>query len=217
MPSCLILDCDGVLVDSELIAARVAAECFTAAGAPISVEQMIDRFAGVKATKVTELVFAEHGVTPPADATERRRVAIMAALEHELTAVPGVDAALSAIALDKCVASSSHPDRIALSLKVTGLDRHFGGAIFSSFMVEHGKPAPDLFLLAADRMGVAAADCIVVEDSVAGVTAGKAAGMRVIGFTGGGHCRPGHGERLAAAGADDIIAEMAGLPAALGG
>lgn len=213
MPSCLILDCDGVLVDSELIAARVSAECFTAAGAPITAEEMIDRFAGMKATKVTEQVFAERGVVPPPDATEARRAAIMAALETELGPIAGVADALSLIALDKCVASSSHPDRIALSLRVTGLDGHFGESVFSSFMVERGKPAPDLFLLAAERMKAAPADCVVVEDSVAGVMAGKAAGMRVIGFTGGSHCQPGHAERLTEAGADTILTEMAGLPA----
>lgn len=217
MPSCLILDCDGVLVDSELIASRVAAECFTAAGAPITTDEMVARFAGMKATKVTETVFAEHGLTPPADATEQRRVAIMAALEHEVRAMPGISEALDAIAISRCVASSSHPDRIALSLRVAGLAGYFGDDVFSSFMVEHGKPAPDLFLLAAERMGVAPVDCVVVEDSVAGVTAGIAAGMRVIGFTGGSHCRDGHGDRLAAAGAAAVLTDMRKLPEAVAG
>jgi HAD superfamily hydrolase (TIGR01509 family) len=216
-PSCVILDCDGVLVDSEVIAARVAAECFTAAGATITAKEMIERFTGVTATKVTELVFAERGVEAPADATVRRREAIMTALEREVQPMPGIDEALANIRARKCVASSSHPDRIALTLRVAGLAHYFGDAVFSAFAVEHGKPAPDLFLLAAERMGAEPASCAVVEDSVAGVIAGKAAGMRVIGFVGGGHCLPDLGERLAAAGADTVIDDMRDLPPALEG
>lgn len=212
MERCLILDCDGVLVDSEVIANRVAARCFTEAGAPIAAEEMVRRFAGMKATKVTELVFAKHRMEAPPGATEARREAIMAALEAELEAIPGVSDALEAIPLDKCVASSSHPDRIALALKVTGLDHFFGSAVYSSFMVERGKPAPDLFLFAASQMGAMPANCLVVEDSVAGVEAGIAAGMDVIGFIGGSHCLEGHGDRLKAAGARRVIGHMRELP-----
>ncbi len=215
-PTCLIFDCDGVLVDSEIIAARVAAECFTAAGAAITAEEMIERFTGMTATKVTERVFAERGVPEPPDATVVRREAIMAALETEVTAIPGVDAVLSTLGMKKCVASSSHPDRIALTLRVAGLEHHFGDAVFSAFQVEHGKPAPDLFLLAAEEMEVDPGDCVVIEDSVSGVTAGKAAGMRVIGFVGGGHCLPDLGDRLRAAGAEIVIDDMRELPAVLG-
>jgi len=216
MDRCLILDCDGVLVDSEVVANRVAARCFTEAGAPIGEEEMIRRFAGMKATKVTEMVFAEHGLEVPPDATELRRQAIMAAFETELTPMPGIAEALDAIPAPKCVASSSHPERIALSLRITGLAGYFGDKVFSSFMVERGKPAPDLFLLAAERMGAVPADCIVVEDSVAGVEAGRAAGMRVIGFIGGSHCREGHADKLSAAGAERVIGHMRDLPAAVG-
>jgi len=216
MDRCLILDCDGVLVDSEVVANRVAARCFTEAGAPIGEEEMIRRFAGMKATKVTEMVFAEHGLEAPPDATELRRQAIMAAFETELTPMPGIAEALEAIPAPKCVASSSHPERIALSLRITGLAGYFGDKVFSSFMVERGKPAPDLFLLAAERMGAVPADCIVVEDSVAGVEAGRAAGMRVIGFIGGSHCREGHADKLSASGAERVIGHMRDLPAAVG-
>ncbi len=211
--ACLILDCDGVLVDSELIAARVAAACFTKAGALISAAEMIERFAGVTATKVTETVFAEHGLTAPPDATDTRRVAIMAALELEVSAMPGADEALAAIAMRKCVASSSHPDRLALILRVTGLAHHFGADIFSAVAVAHGKPAPDLFLFAAERMGAQPSHCLVVEDSVAGIAAAKAAGMAAIGFIGGGHCGPDHGSQLLAAGADRIARHLSELPA----
>lgn len=129
--------------------------------------------------------------------------------------MPGADAALSAIHALKCVASSSHHERIALALRVTGLAHHFGDAVFSSTMVERGKPAPDLFLHAAKAMGVEPAHCIVVEDSVAGVAAGKAAGMAVIGFTGGSHCGPDHRHLLVTAGADRVIHDMSELPQAV--
>jgi len=213
--TCIILDCDGVLVDSELISARVASECFTAAGAAISMEEVLERYTGMKATEVTALIFGDRGLAVPEQATDVRRLATMAAFERELQPMPGADAALSAIRALKCVASSSHHERIALALRVTGLAHHFGDAVFSSTMVERGKPAPDLFLYAARAMGVEPAHCIVVEDSVAGVTAGKAAGMAVIGFTGGSHCRPDHRHLLVAAGADRVIHEMNELPQAI--
>ena len=213
--SCLILDCDGVLVDSEIIVARVAAACFRSAGAPISVDDMITRYAGITAPKVTEMVFEEYGMAPPPGATEQRRVAIMAALEREVQPMADVDEVLSSITVAKCVASSSHPERLALTLKTTELAHHFGDSVFSAFMVTNGKPAPDLFLLAAERMAVRPGQCVVVEDSVAGVIAGKAARMRVIGFVGGSHCRPDHAARLAELGADVVISEMTELAAAL--
>lgn len=151
--TCIILDCDGVLVDSELISARVAAACFASADAVISMEEVLLRFTGMKATEVTAAIFGERGLAVPARATEARLEATMAAFESELRPMPGADEALSAIRALKCVASSSHHDRIALALRVTGLARHFGDAVFSSTMVERGKPAPDLFRHAAKAMG----------------------------------------------------------------
>jgi len=114
------------------------------------------------------------------------------------------------------VASSSHPERIALALRTMGLDRFFGEHVFSATMVARGKPAPDLFLHAAAKMGAEPARCVVIEDSPAGVRAGKAAGMRVIGFTGGSHCRDGHYENLRSAGAEHVLSSMGELPTLLG-
>ncbi|MCW5713394.1 MAG: HAD family hydrolase [Bauldia sp.] len=213
--TCIILDCDGVLVDSELISARIAAACFAGAGAAISMEEILARFTGMKATDVSATVFAERGLAVPERVTEQRLEATMAAFEQELRPMPGVDEALAAIHALKCVASSSHHDRIALALRVTGLARHFGNAVFSATMVERGKPAPDLFLHAAKAMGAEPAHCIVVEDSVAGVVAGKAAGMAVIGFTGGSHCGPDHRHALVTAGADRVIHHMSELAQAV--
>ncbi|MCC6735808.1 MAG: HAD-IA family hydrolase [Bauldia sp.] len=213
--TCLILDCDGVLVDSELVSARVAAACFTDAGAAISMAEVLEHYTGMKADEVTAAVFAARGLTVPDGETERRRLATMAAFEAELRPMPGADAALAAIHALKCVASSSHHDRVALALRVTGLAHHFGPAVFSATMVERGKPAPDLFLHAAKAMGVEPSHCIVVEDSVAGITAAKAAAMAAIGFTGGSHCGPDHRHRLVTAGADRVVHHMDDLAEAV--
>ena len=111
-----------------------------------------------------------------------------------------------------CVASRSDPARIEHSLAVVGLLERFAPHIFSAAAVERGKPAPDLFLYAARRLATPPARCVVIEDSLRGVQAGVAAGMRVLGFAGGSHCRPGHDEQLKAAGAERVFSDMALLP-----
>jgi beta-phosphoglucomutase-like phosphatase (HAD superfamily) len=110
------------------------------------------------------------------------------------------------------VASSSQPERLRHTLGVTGLWPHFEPYVFSATMVRNGKPAPDLFLYAAEKMGAVPRDCVVIEDSRAGVAAGRAAGMRVLGFTGASHCAPGHDARLREAGADAVFTDMRRLP-----
>lgn len=126
----------------------------------------------------------------------------------ELQAIDGIDRLLRQLPLPRCVASSSAPDKLRLGLELTGLWSHFDPHVFSSVMVKAGKPAPDLFLFAAARMGTAPAHCVVVEDSIAGVRAGVAAGMMVIGFTAGGHCLEDHDQRLLSAGAT-VVARSA--------
>lgn len=217
MINCLIFDCDGVLVDSETIAARVAAECFTDAGMPITADELSTRFAGIAGDKVTTLLAERYGVTPGPEMTTQRRHRIMAAFETELQAIAGVEQALSKLPHDKCVASSSHPERVAQSLSLTGLDRFFDGCVFSATMVARGKPAPDLFLYAADKLGRPAGECLVIEDSTSGVKAAKAAGMLAVGFVGGSHCTADREASLRAVGADHVIASMDQLPALVTG
>ena len=130
------------------------------------------------------------------------------AYRDELKSIAGVFEVVQKLPHPKCVASSSQMDWLTLKLDVTRLMPFFPKAIFSGDMVENCKPAPDIFLLALERMGWRAADSLVVEDSVAGVTAGKAAGLTVCGFVGGSHIRPGHAERLLAAGADYVVADI---------
>jgi len=208
----LIFDCDGVLVDSEYLFARVAAECLTEAGIAIEAREAARRFAGVSLKDILASVEREHSTRLPAGFE-----ALLIKREDEayarlLEPIAGVRDAILSIDSRRCVASSSLPERISESLVVTKLDDLFGEEErFSTALVANGKPAPDIFRYAAQRMGEAPENCFVVEDSVAGVTGGIAAGMRVIGFTGGRHCGTDHAQRLKAAGADVVIAHMAEL------
>lgn len=207
----LIFDCDGVLVDSEPIAARVASQVMVELGFPVTAEKLMSDYAGLSAASVTRALEYAHNRTAPIGIDDLRREKIMWALTTELLPIPGILSALESLPLPMCVASSSHPERIELSLRVTGLAPLFGANVFNSSMVVRGKPAPDLFLYAAERMGFPPERCVVVEDSVAGVQAGRAANMHVLGFCGGGHCRLGHAERLMAAGADQVFSSMTDL------
>lgn len=211
-PALLIFDCDGVLVDSEPIASRVLAAALSEAGFPLSAQQAIDRYTGSSLPAVLISVAAEWGRALPADFAARLRERDRAAFAAELEAMPGVDEMLANLDLRKCVASSGSRDKIRRNLVLTGLLHHFEPHLFSAEMVAVGKPAPDLFLLAAERMAVPPARCLVVEDSLAGVRAAIAAGMAVLAFVGGGHVREGHAETLLAAGADAVFSEMRDLP-----
>ena len=126
--------------------------------------------------------------------------------------MPGIADVLTMIAAPVCVASSSSPERLRCALECVGLYDHFAPHIFSATMVVRGKPAPDLFLFAAEQMQAAPSRCLVIEDSVAGIQAARAAGMAVLGFCGGGHCGPAHAERLARAGAEIVFRDMRRLP-----
>ena len=213
----VIFDLDGVLVDSEPISSRVTAAALTEAGIEISEAEVCDRFLGVSTASMLRAVEAEHGCRLPASFQETLRARILRAFEQELAPVPGVPALLDGLAVDRCVASSSHPERIRRSLEITGLLERLGPHLFSATMVSAGKPAPDLFLLAAARMAAEPARCLVVEDSEVGIRAAKAAGMTVFGFTGASHVRPEtHAPRLQAAGAEVIFAEMPALVELMG-
>jgi len=215
-PGLVIFDCDGVLVDSEVISARVLAGQLGALGIPLTAEECIARYTGISMPSVLERIEAEWGpgVLPP-DFVDRVRAADADAFRCELRPVAGGREAVEALAVRKCVASSGRLAKIRLTLGLTGLLPLFEPHLFSAEMVARGKPWPDLFLHAADQIGVPAAHCVVIEDSEAGVRAGRAAGMRVLGFTGGAHCSAGHADVLRAAGADRVFTDMVDLPALL--
>jgi len=211
----LIFDCDGVLVDSEHLACASLAEVMTTLGHSMTADEAMLAFAGRSLKDV--LARAERLLSRPIpeDLGEQAAVQLMARFRRELQAVPGVKEAIAALPYRRCVASSSDPGRLTLSLDVTGLSALFGNNVFSAVEIANGKPAPDLFLLAARRLGEDPSSCIVIEDSVLGVEAAGAAGMAAIGFAGASHANQGLAERLAAAGAEPVIHSMANLPAAV--
>ena len=204
----VIFDCNGVLVDSEPIAAAVAAEEFTRAGFPMSPEMVTRYFFGRRPSDMFAAVERATQRRLPADFANVVAGATLKRLRAELRAMPHATYALTWLRGPKCVASSASHDRIRASLETTGLMRFFEPRVFSASDVPHGKPAPDLFLHVAGRMGISPADCIVVEDSPAGVAAATAAGMTAIGFVGGSHADASLGEQLRAAGACSIIADL---------
>ena len=210
----LIFDCDGVLVDSEPLSCRIDAEILTECGVPYTAEEVARDFTGVSVKDQITRIESERGIRLPDDFTERLNRTLFQRFETDLKPIDGVRDAILSLPFPRCVASSSIPERIALSLRVTGLLDLFDN-IFSSTQVARGKPAPDLFLHAASRMNTLPEECLVIEDSIAGVQAARAAGMRVIGFVGGSHCGPGHAEKLRQAGAPVIIERMSDLPAAV--
>ena len=203
----VIFDCNGVLVDSEPIAAAVAAEEFTRAGFPLTADVIARYFTGRRSADMLAAVEAATRRKLPANFASLLTAATLRRFRMELRATPHVAYALTWLRGPKCVASSSTHDRIRVSLETTGLLRFFEHNIFSAGEVPHGKPAPDLLLHAAARMGVQASDCIVVEDSAAGVAAAHAAGMTPIGYVGSAQ-DAGVGANLTAAGARTLIADM---------
>ncbi|MGP4089409.1 HAD family hydrolase [Streptomyces sp. KR55] len=183
----VIFDNDGVLVDSEPISNRLLAAYLTELGHPTSYEDSLRDYMGAAMHRVHDLVEERTGERLPVDFDDVFHARVFAAFERELTAVDGAVDVLEKLAADGvpyCVASSGSHARIRVGHRTTGLDRWFDeGRLFSSEDVGRGKPAPDLFLYAAERMGVAAERCVVVEDSPLGVQAARAAGMDVYGYT----------------------------------
>jgi HAD superfamily hydrolase (TIGR01509 family) len=206
-----IFDCNGVLVDSESIVADVAAQELTHAGFAVSPEIVARFFTGRRPSDMLGDIEAATQRQLPSNFGTRLAAATLRRLHAELRATAHVEHALTWLRGPKCVASSSPLDRIRVSLECTGLLRFFEPYLFSASDVMRGKPAPDLFIYVASKMRVAPSDCIVVEDSPAGVTAAHAAGMVPIGFIGGSHTNPGLGAQLTNAGARAVIADMRAL------
>ncbi len=209
MTRSVIFDCDGVLVDSELVSNTVFAELLTEAGLPTTLEGCMRDFRGRSVASCLEIAEQRFGGPLPFDVGARYYAEVEAVFARDLEAVPGVIDALDRISLPSCVASSGPHHKMAVTLRTTGLWERFDGRIFSAYEVANGKPAPDLFLHAAARMGFDPATTAVVEDSIPGVEAAVAAGMRALAFT-------RHSERaeLAAAGGEPFD-DMAELPALL--
>jgi HAD superfamily hydrolase (TIGR01509 family) len=208
----VIFDCDGVLVDSEVISCRTHAEMLTLHGYPISTEAVHDRFLGRSAREARLEIERELGRRLPDELDVALKAELHRSFKASLQAIPGIAQALAGISQAVCVASSGSPERIRTSLTLVGLYDRFVPNLFSALQVENGKPAPDLFLFAATQMKVSPSRCVVVEDSVPGVRAARAAGMAVLGFHGGSHCRPTTAAALGAAGAVLSFDDMRRLP-----
>ena len=183
----VIFDCDGVLIDSEIISAKMLVDELARLGVAIDLDYVARHFLGRSYPTVMQQIREEFGLNLPEAFEEQYRNRLLAAFERDLTIMPGIAEVIGALAVPYCIATSSSPRRARRSLEIVAFPRLEETPLFTASMVEHGKPAPDLFLLAAEKMGVKPRDCLVIEDSLNGIRAAHAAGMEVLRFTGGTH------------------------------
>jgi len=204
----IIFDCDGVLVDSEVLALEVELGSLAEIGLDYSRSEFVARFTGRSNDAFFALLeedsMARRGRGLPEGFRDACHAKYRAAFER-LVEIPGAREAIAGVKLPKAVASSSTREGLDKKLRMTKLWDLFAPHIYSADHVVHAKPAPDLFLHAADALRVAPATCLVLEDSTNGIAAARAAGMRVWGFTGGGHMDVASDARLLSAGAERIV------------
>jgi HAD superfamily hydrolase (TIGR01509 family) len=217
-PELVIFDCDGVLVDSEALSVSALLGMIRLAGGSIGEDVAYEHFLGKSMKSVRDILGRDFGLDITDSHLTDMRVELMRRFREELKPIPGVKEMLPRLGLPFCVASSGTLDRIRYALDVTGLLGLMEPHLFSAGMVTRGKPAPDLFLHAAANMRAHPHKCLVVEDSPAGITAARAAGMRVFAFTGGSHAgNPALKARLASMQPDFIFADMLQLPDLIAG
>lgn len=185
----ILFDCDGVLIDSETISANVLIAALGEHNVHVDLEHCYNHFTGRSFPTVAQGIREHFSVALPDTFETTYRSRLLQAFGQSLKPTIGVTELLASLRLPICVATSSSPKRAARSLALAGLDHFFGEALFTASQVEHGKPAPDLFLFAAGQMGATPARCLVIEDSLPGVHAGLAAGMQVLRYTGGSHLK----------------------------
>ncbi|MER8525376.1 MULTISPECIES: HAD family hydrolase [unclassified Mesorhizobium] len=217
-PELVIFDCDGVLVDSEMLSVSALLEMIALAGGNVSEDIAYEHFLGKSMKSVREILASDFGLDLTDQHLTEMRSELMRRFREELKPMPGIAQVLPRLGVPCCVASSGTLERIRYALDVTGLLGLLEPHLFSAAMVARGKPAPDLFLHAADKMRAAPRNCLVVEDSPAGIEAARAAGMRVLAFTGGSHTgNPALKARLASSEPDFIFADMLQLPDLIAG
>lgn len=208
----IIYDFDGVLADSEVLSNSVIAEVVSELGVPTSLDDAYRTYMGKRLNDVIETIERVTGRQLPDDFADSYQRRTFDAFVARLKPVDGAREFLTEWReVPNCIASSSSPERLALSLEVLSMAVLFEGRVFSASHVARGKPHPDIFLHAAEQLGVAPRECIVIEDSVGGITAARTAGATSIGFTAAGHVQPGHDARLRDAGADHVVASFAEL------
>ena len=212
-PELIIFDCDGVLVDSGLIASRLLAEHLTKYCFPITSEGCRNRFIGYSIENIIAEVRSE-GIDLPHDFEPFLEQSDQVAFAAELKAISGVKSTLSKLTQNMCVASSGASKKIQKNLTLTGLIDFFEpNHLFSTQMVKKSKPAPDLFLHAAKHFDAHPKNCLVIEDTTRGIQAGLAAGMSVFGFAGGSHCDDAYVNRLKETSIKTVFNQMNKLPA----
>jgi HAD superfamily hydrolase (TIGR01509 family) len=208
MTRALIYDFDGVIADSEVLVNTAMAEGVTRLGFPMTAEVSIATYLGMRWPEVvarTRTLLVEQGLNPPDNFGDGLKADIHRRFQTELREVPGARAAIRALApLPRAIASSSSADRLALCLEALELTEDFGPHVYSADLVTNGKPAPDIFLYAAERLKARPANCIVIEDRPGGIRAARAAGMTAIGLHAAGHLPAGHDRKLLDAGAHHI-------------
>jgi HAD superfamily hydrolase (TIGR01509 family) len=213
-PDLVIFDFDGVLVDSEIIAARVEAELITQAGYEITAEELSQLYAGLTFKDILLRIEEVAAIPFKVSLIDQAEELVDKRLRADVRMIEGARDAVASVTTQRCICSNSRTDRIGFMAEKTGLAALFTGRIFSSLDTPSGKPkpAPDVFLHAAGKLGADPAKTFVVEDSVHGIAGAMSAGMRVIGFTGASHSYPGHADILTEAGAETVIRRWADFP-----
>ena len=219
-PDLIIFDCDGVLVDSEIIAAAAEAELLTASGFEITGHELSELYSGLTFSDIMLRIEEKAAIPFQASLIDQAEALVDKRLKSGIRPIEGVHEAVAAVTVKRCICSNSRLERIEMMLARTALAPFFQGRIFSSLDTpsRKPKPAPDVFLHAAQSMGADPAKTFVIEDSVHGIAGAKAANMRVIGFTGASHSYSGHADALTEAGAETVIrrwTDFSGVIAAL--
>lgn len=211
-PFCLLSDCDGVIVDSEKIADEIMLETFRGVFRSDALEAAMTDMFGRRVIDIIMLLEVRLGIALTPEKRSLMQMDIDARVGREAPGMPHVKAVYESLGLPVAIVSNSAPQRVHTSVRRAGLMDLVGTNMFSGDEVERPKPAPDVYLKAARLMGFSPEQCLVIEDSVTGVTAAKAAGMCVLGFLGGSHIRADHAEMLASAGAHKLFDNMTDLP-----
>lgn len=210
----LFSDCDGVIIDSEIVAASVMARYISSFGIPITVEEYLSRYAGQTFSGIMTKLSKEHGFDLPENYITQITDQYKEAAKTEDKPIKGTKEAYEAIDLPKAIISNSYKEQINHAVDFTGLRGEFGNRVYSGVeSVDNPKPAPDVYLFAAKDLGVDPSKVVVIEDSVSGVKSGLAAGMYVIGFIGASHLTNNHEHTLKTLGVENVIQDMSELPA----
>ena len=214
----VIFDFDGVLVDSETMGCQIWSDVFAKHGMTVPAKDVMEKYTGKTGTLICSLVEQEYGYKIPEGFLDEVNEETETVMARELKTVSGVLETLPQLKIPFCIASGSRPKRLNMCLDVTGLRHYFPEeTVFSSHFVKNGKPAPDLFFYASEKMNVSPENCLVIEDSTSGVIGAKAAGMRVFGFVGGSHCTAERGVQLTQSGAELLFEDFTLLPKLLEG